>query len=176
MEENRRTCDGCWFLISSPPTSPSPSSICSSSVHSPLTSYILLILVITIRSVLLHCLKMMTYVLSPAFKRKHTDRISAFWDLNKPCAQTKTLCLKARKCVFSTPMVTAAKVENLRGRKHERPQRGQATCPRLNGKVGSWSLGELCWKRAQGQLSCSWQARGHTSNVCQDHNMRESLK
>lgn len=30
--------------------------------------------------------------------------------------------------------------------------RGQATCPLLNGEVGSWSLDELCWNGAQGQL------------------------
>lgn len=37
------------------------------------------------------------------------------------------------------------------------PLRGQATCPLLNGKVGSWSLGELCWNGAQGQLCASWR-------------------
>lgn len=109
----------------------------------------------------------MTCVLFSAFKRKQTAIASThletcsftsyefffsfFDEPHKLCAQTQTFNLEGEEFLADNS------TDHEGGSTAKRPIRVQGTCPLLNGKVASWSLRELCWKGAQGQLCGSWQ-------------------
>lgn len=145
------------------PTLLSPVSIFLS-LHSPSFSSIPLIPLIPMRSVLLYSFKMMAHVLSSAFKRKQTVIASTHLETcsftsneffffsdesHKLCAQTQTFNLEGEEFLADN---STGHEPNREGVQQKDQLEFRVPVPLLNGKVASWSLHELCWKGAQGQL------------------------